>query len=190
MFLALILVVLVVLIILYIVRTRFQHQVPVRSMVDKRTYNVLDLPDKEVAADQLAKLRIKLERFIGHLDKKRHSPKVIARLRYRFKAVLSESKQGPNITSYTINKGSKISMCIRERDENNKLIDENTLFFVALHELAHIMTISIGHTEEFWQNFRFLLKHAIKGKYYIYQPYHRTPKKYCGVQISDTPYKL
>ena len=40
-------------------------------------------------------------------------------------------------------------------EDENKLIDENTLMFVALHELAHIATESIGHTKEFWANFKF-----------------------------------
>ena len=81
-------------------------------------------------------------------------------------------------------------MCIRERDENNRIIEENTLFFVALHELAHVMSLRIGHTTEFWDNFRFLLKHAIKYKYYTYHPYHVTPKKYCSTYISNTPFKM
>ena len=34
--------------------------------------------------------------------------------------------------------------------------------FVALHELAHVMSSSIGHTEEFWDNFRYLLKKLLK----------------------------
>jgi predicted SprT family Zn-dependent metalloprotease len=80
-------------------------------------------------------------------------------------------------------------MCVRERDEGGKLVDENTLFFVALHELAHIMTHSKGHTVEFRNNFRYLLDHAVKDGYYHYQPYHQDPKKYCGTYISDTPLK-
>ena len=34
-------------------------------------------------------------------------------------------------------------------------------FFVALHELSHVMTVSVGHTQEFWENFKFLLKEAV-----------------------------
>ncbi len=158
----------------------------VRSTVDNRTYLVLRLPDSNKAADQLAKLRIKMERFIAGLDNNAGN----ARLRQRFRAILSESKPGAKFTSYTVNKGSNVYMCIRERDENNRVIDENTLFFVALHELAHIMTVSIGHTAEFWNNFRYLLNQAIKGRFYQYQPYHHTPAKYCGTYISDTPLKL
>ena len=163
----------------------------INSDIDQRQYLVLNLPDRKIAANQLAKLRIKLEDFIKHLHiNKKHLHIGIKRLKTRFQAVLSESKPGSKFTSYTVNKGSKIYMCMRERDENNRLIDENTLLFVALHELAHVMTVSIGHKKEFWDNFKFLLQHAIKDGYYRYHPYHIMPKKYCGTYISDTPLKL
>jgi predicted metal-dependent hydrolase len=60
--------------------------------------------------------------------------------------------------------------------------------FVAIHEIAHIMTLSVGHTEEFWQNFKFLLEHAVQLG--IYEPidYKKNPKNYCGMTISDNPY--
>ena len=66
----------------------------------------------------------------------------------------------------------------------------NTITFVALHELAHVMTVSIGHTQEFWDNFKFLLKFAIAEGFYNYHPYHQQPMKYCGTMITDTPHKL
>lgn len=159
------------------------------SNVDQRQYVVRNLPDRKEAADKLAKLRIKLEDFINHMHLNKNS-KGITRIKKRFSAILSESEAESKYTSYTINKGDKIFMCVRERDENNRLIDENTLFFVALHELAHIMTVSVGHTDEFWKNFKYLLKHAINDGYYKYHPYHHTPKKYCGTLITDTPLKL
>ena len=43
---------------------------------------------------------------------------------------------------------------------NGRLIDSNTLMYVALHEMAHICTESVGHTEEFWKNFKFLIIEA------------------------------
>lgn len=165
----------------------------VTTKLDGKSYLVLNLPDKQVAAEQLAKLRAKLLQFIAEIDRKAASAsarKRIKRMQQRFQAVLSESKPEAKYTSYTVNKGAKIHMCIRERDENNRLIDENTLFFVALHELAHVMTVSIGHKTEFWSNFRYLLKQAIDLKYYEYHPYHKSPQKYCGTQIADTPLKL
>jgi len=165
----------------------------VRSEVDGHKYVVLDLPDAEQAADKLARLKAKLLTFVAHLDRKRLPSdirKKIKRIQKRFKAVLTETRPSSKYTSYTVNKGTKIHMCIRERDENNRLIDENTLFFVALHELAHVMTISIGHKPAFWSNFKYLLQQAIKMGYYKYHPYHTNPKKYCGDEISDTPLKL
>ena len=70
----------------------------------------------------------------------------------------------------------------------NELIDENTLTFVALHELAHIMSKTIGHNTEFWNNFKFLLEHAVKIGIYDPIDYKKKPKKYCGMTISDNPY--
>ena len=37
--------------------------------------------------------------------------------------------------------------------KNVAIIDMNTLTFVALHELSHIATESVGHKQEFWQNY-------------------------------------
>ena len=59
--------------------------------------------------------------------------------------------------------------------------------FVALHELSHVMTKSIGHTEEFWDNFRFLLKEAINANLYKNHNFRKFPVKYCGTEITDSP---
>lgn len=179
--------IIIILVLIAIAFMRTTDVTYIRSDVDQRQYLVQNLPDRKLAADHLAELRIKLEDFIRSLEGDHEGIKL---LRSRFSAVLSESRPGSRYTSYTVNKGSSIHMCVRERDEQNRLVDSNTLFFVALHELAHVMTKSIGHTDEFWNNFRYLLRHAIRSGYYTYQPYHHSPKKYCGTYISDTPLKL
>ena len=61
------------------------------------------------------------------------------------------------------------------------------MMFVALHELAHIMTKSIGHTEEFWNNFRYLLKKAIKLGLYNDVNFEKNPVDYCGTKITNSP---
>ena len=60
--------------------------------------------------------------------------------------------------------------------------------FVIIHELAHVASESIGHTDEFWKNFKFLLIEA--EKIGIYKPidYKTNPKNYCGMEITDNPY--
>ena len=61
-------------------------------------------------------------------------------------------------TAYSENKGEKLAFCLdKKKDGSGTLIDENTLMFVALHELAHIGTEKVGHTDEYWQNFKFLI---------------------------------
>ena len=68
------------------------------------------------------------------------------------------------------------------------MIDENTLTFVAIHELGHVMTESIGHKKEFWENFKFLLKNAVTMGLYKPVDYKKKPKDYCGMTITDNPY--
>jgi hypothetical protein len=66
----------------------------------------------------------------------------------------------------------------------------NTVMFVVLHEMAHLMTeqLSTGkHTSEFWANFRRLLEDASKIGVYSPVNYSRTPVDYCGMQITDSP---
>jgi len=62
---------------------------------------------------------------------------------------------------YTINKGDRIGVCLKDVNSelNSDIMDQ--LYFVVLHELAHVCTVSWGHTPEFWENFRNLREHAI-----------------------------
>jgi len=66
--------------------------------------------------------------------------------------------------SYTINK-KVIHLCTKD-PQNGKLYDKNTLMFVVLHELAHVLCNDIGHTENFTTINYALLEHAIKHGYY------------------------
>ena len=60
--------------------------------------------------------------------------------------------------------------------------------FVAIHEMAHITTLSIGHNKEFWDNFKYLLVKAKKCKVYDPVDYSKKQAEYCGMTISDNPY--
>jgi hypothetical protein len=50
------------------------------------------------------------------------------------------------------------------------------------------MTKSIGHTEEFWNNFKFVLECGKKSGEYKPMDYKKKPKEYCGMKITDNPY--
>jgi predicted metal-dependent hydrolase len=56
-----------------------------------------------------------------------------------------------------------------------------------LHEMAHLMTETIGHTPEFWANFKRILGDAIKITIYTQTNYAQSPVNYCGMKITDSP---
>lgn len=78
--------------------------------------------------------------------------------------------------SFTEDK-SVITLCITD-PQSKKYYDMNTLMYVALHELAHVLSKSEGHEEEFKDNFAKLLKKAAEKD--IYDPTQSIPLTYCG----------
>ena len=174
-------------------QSKYGEIITVRSEIDGKEYLVRNnqkYADSEEAADTLAIIRNKLVDLTNYLEKNDEKSSAVKRLLKNFRPDnITESPRSSKFTSYSVNKGEKIVFCLRSRDENEKLIDINTLMFVALHELAHVMTKSVGHTEEFWSNFRYLLKNSIKLGIYKYQDFRKKPVKYCGITITDTPYQ-
>ena len=90
-------------------------------------------------------------------------------------------------TAYSENKGEKIAFCLNTTKTGDTLIDRNTLTFVSIHELAHTMSESIGHKEEFWKNFKFLLENAVRIHIYKAVDYSKNPISYCGMMINESP---
>ncbi len=156
-----------------------------KSSIDGRIYIVRKLPDAKKAADKLAEINKKVLRLISSLDPKKDGVDDLIN-NYNPDA-LSETVIGSKYTSYSVNKGEKISICIRAINDNT-FIDDNTVLFVVIHELAHVMTEEIGHPPEFWENMKFLLEEA--EKIGIYKPinYEKEPEQYCGMEINTTPY--
>jgi predicted metal-dependent hydrolase len=160
----------------------------IKSKVDNRKYLVRNLDDKQEAADLLATIRKNLVKLSQELKNKNGENIDIDRMINNFNPNnITESDKNNKYTSYSVNKGEKMVFCIRSRDDRNKLIKLNTMMFVALHELAHTMTESIGHTQEFWDNFRILLKNARRLGLYKRVNYNETPVEYCGTKITDDP---
>lgn len=153
-------------------------------------FKVRDEENKKEAAEILYKIHKKIEilcKYLNEIDPEYYGTK---RLINRYNpSILRELHKGSSNTSYSVNKGEKLIVCMRSKKDDS-IHDENTIFFVVLHELAHIMSKTIGHNDEFWNNFKYLLKHAIKIKIYKYQDFNNKPEYYCGINITDTPYKL
>lgn len=74
--------------------------------------------------------------------------------------IMSEIDLFEGDKSFTINK-RKIYLCLKDRGLTGEVFyDYNSLIFVCLHEIAHVLCDEIGHTEKFLQIFEELLKHA------------------------------
>ena len=161
-----------------------------RSTVDGRDYKVRDLPDKQNAANLLAKLRLRLQTLMDSLAQTYPDKPQVQRLVKNFRAEPSrflESTPDAEHTSYSVNKGESVHFCLRQRDTQEELVPEDVMVFVALHEMAHMITESIGHGPDFWNNFGWLLREAEQRQLYKPQDFKSHPVLYCGVSITDSP---
>ena len=160
----------------------------VKSSIDGKEYLVRSLPDKKQAADLMAQIVANLNRLASYLETSQPTDERTLRIVKNFNPEsISEGSENAKYTSYSVNKGEKIVFCLRSRDKNNQLMDANTMTFVALHELAHIATETVGHDETFWKNFKWLLQNAVKIGVYKDQDFKKQPVEYCGIQITDSP---
>ena len=121
----------------------------IQSKVDDEHYLVRNLKDKQEAADRLARVREKILRLRTHLKQTHMKKPFVAQMIDNFDCSasrFSESTPDAQYTSYSVNKGEKIFMCLRQRNDREELVNENIILFVALHEMSHVGTASIGHT--------------------------------------------
>lgn len=160
----------------------------VKSKVDSNYYLVKNTEYKQEAADALAKLNQRVELLLKHLNSLQNSSsfsKNITLLDSRYsKDILGENVLNHG-TSYTINKGSYLGMCLVNKKK--EIYDIDTLIFVLLHELSHLGSESIGHTEEFIKFYQFLLKESVSLGIYNYSNYNKVSIEYCGIDINSTP---
>jgi hypothetical protein len=160
------------------------------STLDGNKYCVRDREKIQSAADLLATVTEKCKNLVEYVGNKYPEQENVQRLVSGFnpKKVM-ETLPTSEYTAYSENKGEKIAFCLnRKKEENDNLIDENTLTFVAIHELSHVMTKSIGHKTEFWQNFKFLLENAKESGIHRPIDYSKEPSEYCGMKIRDNPF--
>lgn len=160
------------------------------SDVNGNKYCVRDRNKLELAADRLAHVNNNLNKLVNHLSKKYPDKKNVQRLvnGYNPKKIY-ETLPTSEFTAYSENKGEKLAFCLdTEKNSKGRLIDMNTLMYVALHEVSHIATKSIGHNDEFWNNFKFMITEAKEINIYNPIDYKKEPARYCGMNISDNPY--
>jgi hypothetical protein len=160
------------------------------STVDGNKYCVREREKLQDAVDLLANVTEKCKELVKYTGDKYPDMENVKRLVKGFNPKkIMETLPTSEYTAYSENKGKKLAFCLnRDKKNNNDLIDESTLLFVAIHELSHIMTKSIGHKTEFWKNFKFLLENAKECGIHDPIDYKKKPQEYCGMTIHDSPY--
>lgn len=107
---------------------------------------------------------------------------------YNPEVIYENDPQGGGATSYTIGKGNKLYLCVRDKEDPNKIIDHNTLMFVMLHEISHMANYNgWGHGRDFWEVFCFILHESILAGVYTPIDYKNYPVNYCGLRIDYQP---
>lgn len=124
----------------------------------------------------LTRLQHHMKQFVNALYRKHASDPRVRRLYQRFNP--HNIKESPDRETYTLNKET-VMVCLHD--------NFNLLVFVTLHELGHLMSVSLHHTPEFWTNFRFLLREAIGMNMYVPVDYSQDKQQYCKMVVSDNP---
>lgn len=155
---------------------------------DGRKYKVRNTKKKKETADALANLNTKvydlINKLVGATEKEVEYRPAVMRLKNRYNPdTLSEGRIDKRYTSYTVNKGEQMVLCLRTRDDKDALYDENIVFYVTLHELAHVASVGEDHNEEFHKNFRYLLRKA--AEWDMFKKINHS-FEYCGMPVSGT----
>jgi predicted SprT family Zn-dependent metalloprotease len=164
-------------------RTALKYQ----KASDEKFHLVRDMPDKEKAAEILSEIKRRLQLLIKYCVQNYPNDANVMLMKQRFNPQnVQETDINESGTSYTIDKGKELHLCLRNK-EDAELHQINILMFVAIHELAHIKSVSYGHNEEFGKHFQFLLNQA--SKIGIYQPvdYSKNPVEFCGMEVNANP---
>lgn len=183
-------VLIVVLFLLLLYMTRPEPFAPnwilVTDTQSRRAFPVLPRPDAADTAravNLLSKLSQATDRLVYHLQQKFPTDPRVQRMasKWRYQKLAEGRFDEENITSYTVNKGERIVLCLRSRE--GALHNKNLITYVLLHELAHICSVSMSvqhHNDEFQTNLKWLLAEATAlGQYN-----QNTKKKsvtYCGM---------
>jgi hypothetical protein len=156
---------------------------------DGNRYCVREREKMELAANLLADVTQKMKDVVLYLRENHPDDPRTKRLLEGFNPKkINETLPTSELTAYSENKGEKLAFCLNKSKNGSKLIDLNTLTFVALHELTHIATESVGHNQDFWQNFKWILENSKTAGIYSPIDYKKYPEEYCGMTITDNPY--
>lgn len=177
---------------IYFIVTRYclDNVSPFVSEYDGNKYDVRKVGNIRVrtdAANYLARINERINYLVHYMySNGLPDPETAGRLYHRWRTIeLKETSSIEKSAAYTLNKSTEIRLCIRNK--KGEFEDLNTSMFVILHELAHVMSISYNHTEEFKNNFSYITHLASGLGIYMPQDFTKKPRTYCGVNINTTP---
>lgn len=165
----------------------------VRSAVDGRAYEVQGgFADAQAAADMLATLRGRMRQVaqavpagtpVGERLRRNFTDRTELREKGTEGFLYSLINKGTETnTSFTVNKGDSVVLCIRSAEAPYRVHDENLLTFVAVHELAHMGCETYGHNEEFKRVFEMLLSVAETSGAWRRETFNGQ-RMYCGIKL-------
>jgi hypothetical protein len=167
----------------------------VKATLDGNYYLVRDLSDKLIAANMLAKIKQDIFNLVAYLDKNKEKFKeydlYIDRLKNRIKNVnISENTGRGSDTSYSINKGDELVLCLRSKI-SYQFHDLNLIVYVMLHEISHIASPKYeeeynNHGPLFKKIFNFMTTSAIDLGMYNKIDFDKQPMEYCGMHINKS----
>ena len=162
------------------------------SALDGNKYCVRERANSQSAVELLASTREKMIALVEYLKANYGQDDRVKRLVDNFDSTqISEILPTSKYTAYNVGKGRNFAFCLNKKKEDNEhLIDPHTLMFVAIHELAHVATLSYSHNEEFWITFKYLLTKADECNIHKPVNYHNEHMEYCGMTIKENPYFL
>lgn len=191
-----------IIVLIYLLNSPARGQTQVRSPYDGELYTVQNgLSGSKRAAEYVSILHAGAIELMRHLRAKyilndKFGMQYPGRVqftknlleRYNPDNVFENSPHNSNgDTSYTINKGAKLALCLRSKSEGSNLHHINILMFVKFHELTHIGSDVKDHPPEFWSAFKFVLQEAVECRTYTPVNYSLRPEEYCGMSVSYNP---
>jgi len=160
-----------------------------KSKFDEKLYKVQNIEKYDISAYNLSLLKQFSIDLFNLIDYNDEICKTLTKRIDRAKRIIpnipfSENTLDTDNTSYTINKGDEIVLCLRSKISKNHH-DVNIVKYILIHELAHIICPEIGHTELFYSINKYLLKLAIEKNIYNDVNFKINPVEYCGLNLNE-----
>ena len=151
--------------------------------VEGARYAVRSGDEKQDRAEFLHRVHLRNQRLIDYLKEKHPDDERVKRL-IKATPELRQVERASSEAGYTENKGEAIALCLSDEVYEDKF---EALYFVMLHELAHVANDAWGHGPEFWVTFDFIQESAIKAGVYEYEDYSENSVQICSFSLTQNP---